>query len=254
MNLMNVTNVASHIVTTDKEIGSLDFYFNEYFDNLTNEKINLRVERNGQNTIAITKTPVLLKHFIGLATYGRQAISSFPATHYEPWKTACKVLLTLDGNIELSGNDKIIIEFTDLNPAINYVLDGCQHDDTNPDDSEIVLYEEKILADYLKDTDINVDDYYQGVIEDSVNVKEFNVKYKSGNVIKMTPRELRMLAVDADPLAYVRQDGQVKSCYKGFLQFHVEDIISINVVKDANTQVTALFSKHMRMVQLGLTK
>ena len=254
MNIIDSTGVAKITAYTQTEIGKLAFFSDKFFDDLTTETITIVVERNGANNSNVTKGEVLLKDYILALTYGKEAVGSFPASHYESFKTAVITELSELGNVELSGSDKITITLANLDLAKRYVIDGIICEDTNDDLSDLIHVEEKIISADQKDVTISVDDSDVVVMDDIPEIKEVNLTYGNGKITKHTMRELRMMSVDDDPVAYVRNDYKVYSSYLGKLQIDTKRIKAINVVKDPIVQVKMLIRFDVQQQNLGLIK
>jgi hypothetical protein len=255
MNVFEITGVTSIKKEVSKEIGALGFYSDKYFDELETEKINIIIERNGSNNTNITTTEVNLRDYILALTYGKDAIGSFPASHYQSWKTAVLLELCEGGNVELNGSDKIIIELNGLDPLKKYVMDGIVMNESNDDISDIIRVEEKIVPQDQKDVTVICDNSDVIVIDDIPEIKEINLTWaKTGNVTKHSMRELRLISVDDDPVAYVRNDGKTYSSYLKKLQIDSSKLKSINVVKDDTVKVVMLLKFDVQMQNLGLIK
>jgi hypothetical protein len=254
MNVFDVTGVTTVKREISKEIGAIGFYSDKYFDDLTTETISLIVERNGSNNTNITTTEILLRDYILALSFDKEAVGSFPNAHYETFKTAVKLELCEGGNVELNGSDKIVVVMNNLDPLKRYVLDGIEMDETNDDITDIIRCEEKIIAADQKDVTINCDNSDVIVIDDIQAIKEINLHWVTGKITKHTMRELRLISIDEDPVAYVRNDYKVYSSYTGKLQIDSKRIKAINVVKDDTTKVVCLLRYDVQMQNLGLIK
>lgn len=254
MNLIDTTGVEKVSTTTLNEIGKLGFYTDLEFNALSTETIQIIVERNGADNINITKGAIPLKDYILALTYGKDAIGSFPTAHYETFRTAVICELSDSGNIELVGSDKIVISLANLQVANRYVLDGIVTEDTNPDTSDIYILEEKIISADQKDVTISVDNSEVVVLDDLQEITEVNIMHLNGRTTKHSMRELRMISIDNDPLAYVKNNGNVVSSYIGKIQLDTKRIKSINIVKSPTVQVRMICLFDVQMQNLGLIK
>lgn len=254
MNVFDVTGVTSVKKEISKEIGAFGFYCDKHFDLLEEETINVIIERAGSNGTNVTNTKIKLRDYVLALTYGKEAVGSFQASHYESFKTAVLLELCEIGNVELNGNDKIVVEFDGLDPVARYVLDGIVMYETNDDISDIIRVEEKVIAADQKDITINCDNSDVVIMDDLRAVKEVNLTHVNGQITKHSMRELRLLSIDNDPVAYVRNDGKTYSSYLGKLQIDSKRIKAINIIKDDTTKVVLLLRFDVQMQNLGLIK
>lgn len=257
MQLFDITATAVNNTITaqvQKEIGKLAFYISDDFNNVSQETIYLRVERNGAENIEITKSHFKFKAVALAATYGNDAIGSFSGTVSTPFKTVFIMELSELGNIELQPNDIIKVTLANLRDTVRYVCDGIEVNDTNSDDSDIYIYEDKVLALDQVDVDVTCDNADIMILEDKNEISEVNITHVGGRVTKHSLRELRAMSQDNDALAYVRQDGKAFCSYSEYIQMDVSGIIKINIRKTDTVKVNVLFRKDVMMRQLGLIK
>ncbi len=71
---------------------------------------------------------------------------------------------------------------------------------------------------------------------------------------KHSMRELRAVTQDIDPVAYVKNNGQVVPSFVGYLQFPLKGIVSVNVRKNSGSVVKFFMRKDVELVALGLIK
>lgn len=238
----------SIIASTQKEVGRLIVYSTSEFESLVDETINIFVERSAGNNSSITKMPLLLQPFVMASTFDEPAIASFHADYREPYKTVAVIPLTQFGNIELSGNDNLTVELDNLQDGIKYVIDAVQLEDTNPDQQDIYEFEEKRVATEQTDYTVSLDAYDTCVIQDTPEIRELNITYANGHVQKLTLRELRAMTISTDPVQLIKQNGEVRSAFRNYLAFDSSDMVSINLIKYGEAQVTILF-RHNIMVK-----
>lgn len=236
--------------STQKEVGKLIIYTDVEFDALTTEKIHVFVERSqGQNS-SITKLPILLKPFIMACTHNDPAIGAFHNNHYEPWNTVAVIDLTVQGNIELLGNDNLTVVLEECVVGKKYLVDGIPLEDSNPDQTDIYEYEEKHVPDEQTDYSISIDNYDVCVIEDSHEIVELNRRFDNGYVQKLTMRELRALSINHDPVQYIDSNGKTYTAFSEYLAFDCSDLTDLNIIKRGNAQVNVLFRHNVQIKQM----
>lgn len=133
-------------------------------------------------------------------------------------------------------------------------MDGITVSETNDDLSDIIRVEEKIIAQDQKDVNVSVDNSDVIVMDDIEEILEVNLTHANGQITKHTMRELRLMSVDNDPVAYVRNDGKTYSSYIGKLQIDSSRLKSINIVKTDMAKVVLLLRFDVQLQNLGLIK
>lgn len=254
MLLQRLTAVATGKITTQTELSKLVFLTDLSFDGLQDEKIQITIERNGGQSISVHPKPVSLKQYILASTYGINAVTAFPTGHYSGHKLSVVLDLAQTGNVELIDSDKIVIELSGLNTTgFYYEFRGIQSEDGKAEDSDIYIFEPKIIPDYEETFNLHVDNYDVCVMPDNVAIKELNLTHAlTRQVTKRDPICLRAEHQDFDPVAYITQAGAVSSSYKDYLQIDVDELININVVKASGYKVECLFRKSVSQASLGL--
>lgn len=218
----------------NKAIGSIVLYSSLAIDELTKETINVQVERANGSNIDVTNGSVPLKEFILCATYGDDAITSNGNFGFQ---TVAVIELCEHGGIHLFEKDQIKINLGNLNVSATYIVDGIEEPITSQD---LYRYERKSMNSEHVNTDFDVRGFDTCVMTDDESIEEVNYTFDNGQTVKYTPRELRALAVDADPIAYVKTDGTVASSFVGLLQLPLKGVNNINVRKSQGVLVNLL--------------
>jgi hypothetical protein len=143
------------------------------------------------------------------------------------------------------------IALKSLDTGSRYVIDGIESPLSSDD---VYLYEEKSIPDEQTNYDVNVKNFDIAVMDDDSNITEINFTHDNGVVTKHSMRELRAVTQDIDPVAYVKNNGQVVPSFVGFLQFPLKGIVSVNVRKNSGSVVKFFMRKDVELVALGLIK
>ncbi|SHF13935.1 hypothetical protein SAMN05444377_10482 [Flavobacterium fontis] len=257
MLLKRVSGTSKDKIVTQTELSKLVLLTNMTFNGLQDEKIQITIERNGGKSISVHPKPVNLRQYILASTYGQNAICAFPTAHYSGHNMSVVLDLTVAGNVELVDSDKIVVELSNLNedPDIYYEFRGIQSEDGNGDDSDIYIFEPKVIPDYEENFNLNVDKYDVCVIPDLNTIREINFTHAlTRQVTKRDPICLRAEHIDFDPVGIVYQNGNVRTSDPNFLQLDTDELININVVKEltAGQNIDVLFRKSVSQAQLGL--
>lgn len=251
MNILDTQGVDNKSAEIQKGIESIVLYTDKDLIAIENELISVQVERNGGSNIEITQGFVSLKRFILASTFGDDAISSFPASFPESFKTVAVIELTDGGALVMGANDKLKIALKSLDSRSRYVIDGIESPLSSDD---VYLYEEKSIPDEQTNYDVNVRNFDIAVMDDDTNITEINFTHDNGVVTKHSMRELRAVTQDIDPVAYVKNNGQVVPSFVGYLQFPLKGIVSVNVRKNSGSVVKFFMRKDVELVALGLIK
>ncbi|MEO8534822.1 MAG: hypothetical protein ABI441_13780 [Flavobacterium sp.] len=212
----------SGVLLLTKSIGSLIVSMSIDVEDLTTEQIKIEVERKTGN-LEITKGFMSLFDFIALTTFNDDAVTADAV-----YKTTAVCEIAEDGSVYLDEKDVIKIELSGLKTAQTYVLNGIEE----PQTSERVLsFENKSLASDEKDKNFEIMHCDLALIDNSDTITEVAYTFLNENVVKYTLHELRCLSRQVDPVAYVRQDGSVKSAFAAKLQLPLFGVKSINVRK-----------------------
>ncbi|WP_162128199.1 hypothetical protein [Flavobacterium phycosphaerae] len=233
--LTNGGNTAQASVNINKGIGSLVFYSDLAFDALSNEKINLKIQRNGKDDIEITPGTVSLKEFILACTYGDDAITSS-----SDFATVCVLELCEHGAINLREKDLIVLTLSQLDDTKTYTFDGIE-EPTFSDD--VYQYQRKSMASEHENADFQTHGFDTLILTDHVSIEEVNYTFDNGMSCKYTLRELRALSQDNDPIAYVKNDGKVTASFANILQLPLKGVDKVNI-KKAQGAIINLFMRH----------
>ncbi|MFN5771566.1 hypothetical protein [Flavobacterium sp.] len=255
MLLKRIEGVNREKIVTQTELSKLVLLTNMTFSGFQDEKIQITIERNGGKSISVHPKPVNMKQYILASTYGQNAICCFPTGHYSGHNTSVVLDLTASGNIELVDSDKIVVELSNLNTDFYYEFRGIQSEDGNGDDSDIYVFEPKVIPDYEENFNLNVDKYDICVIPDFNNIREINFTHAlTRQVTKRDPICLRAEHIDFDPVGIIFQNGQVRTSDPNYLQLDTDELININVVKELfpGQNIDVLFRKSVSQAQLGL--
>jgi hypothetical protein len=251
MNILDSTGFSEKKAELQKGIESIILYTDKFVDELNDELISIQVERNGGSNLEITQGFVSLKRFLLAATFGDDAIGSFPATFPESFKTVAVIELTEMGALSMGANDKLKIALKGLDPMKKYVIDGVESPIVSDD---VYMYEEKSIADEQTNYDLNVRNFDIAIIDDNPTIQELNFTHDNGVVTKHSMRELRAISQDIDPVAYIRNDGKVLPSFVGYLQLPTKGIVSINFRKNSGDVVKVFFRKDVELLAMGLIK
>jgi hypothetical protein len=78
------------------------------------------------------------------------------------------------------------------------------------------------------------------LLDNSDDIQEVSYTFFNDNVVKYTMHELRVLSRSIDPVAYVKQDGTLKSAFQAKLQIPLFGVKSINVRKTQGNIINLL--------------
>lgn len=251
MNILDTTGVAETKAEIQKGIESIVLYTDRTVEELGQELISIQVERNGGSNIEITQGFVSLKRFLLASTFGDDAIGSFPASFPESFKTVAVIELTDGGALVMGANDKLKIALKSLETTKRYVVDGIESPLSSDD---VYMYEEKSIPDEQTNYDVNVKNFDILVMDDDANITELNITHDNGVVTKHSMREIRATTQDIDPVAYVKNNGQVVPSFVGFIQMPLKGIVSINIRKNAGSVIKFFMRKDVELLALGLIK
>lgn len=212
----------SGVQVLNKAIGSVIIAMSLDVEALTTEQISIEVEKLTGNE-EITKGFMALADFIYMTTFNGDAITS--DVNY---KTTAQCEICEDGSIELGEKDVIKIELIGLKTAETYVINGIEEPQTS---SKTLSFENKSMGadDKSKTFDVAMCDI--AILDNSDTILEVAYSFENGVVVKYTLHEIRVLSRSVDPLAYVRQDGTVKSGFASKIQLPLFGVNSIEVRK-----------------------
>jgi hypothetical protein len=225
----NITK--SGVLLLTKSIGAVIVSSSLDVEALTTEQIKIEVEKSTGNE-EITKGFMSLSDFIYLTTFNGDAVTSDPT-----YKTTAECEICEDGSIQLDDKDVIKIELQGLKTAETYVINGIEMPNSSPKTLE---FENKSMSSNDKDKDFEVPHCDLALIDNSNDIQEVSYTFFNDNVVKYTLHELRVLSRSVDPVAYVRNDGTVKSAFSAKLQLPLFGVKSINVRKTQGNIINLL--------------
>lgn len=225
----NITK--SGVQVLNKAIGSVIISMSLDVEALTTEQISIEVEKLTGNE-EITKGYMSLADFIYMTTYKGDAI-----TADANYKTTAQCEICEDGSIELGEKDVIKIELIGLKTAETYVINGIEEPQTSP---KTLSFENKSMSQDDKSKTFDVAHSDLAILDNSDTIIEVAYSFENGVVVKYTLHELRVLSRSVDPLAYVRQDGSVKSGFANKIQIPLFGVNSIEVRKSQGAIVNLI--------------
>jgi len=223
MNLITTSNETTKKVSLKKSIGSLAFYFPFLFSDLTNEKINVQIERANGGNIEITNGFVNLKDFLAIGTYGNPMFTKF-----DTYKCATVVELCENGAIHLHDNDTLVIELKDLDSTKVYTIDGIEEPFTSDD---VYTYQRKSMASTDENIDFLVKTFDIVQIKNPAIIDEISFKYDNGEIVKYTTRELRVMSLELDPFFSLTDTNEVVTCDLDFIILPLKGVEFLTIRK-----------------------
>ena len=243
MQILRAQNVAEIKAFVEKSIGSIVLYTTAQIDDLNLEKIRVFVDCDGVNNIQITKTAISLKAFVLACSYGTDAVTSFPpVVNGDDFKTVVVLELAENGALKLGANAKLRIELSELDLGEVYVIDGIE--EPYEVDAPFMFEDKRILAD-TKVIDIKTHNFDLCVIQNTDVITEVEYLYANGRKCTYTPRELKALSQDIDPIAYVQNNGKTQSGFTGMLQLPLMHVEEITIKKVPGTSIDLLFREDL---------
>lgn len=189
MEIYNATGVLkSGTLRVTKSIGALAVVSSRTIGELTNEKINIHIERkNGSNEEIATN--ILLSAFISTSLFGEGKALDKTGTGL----TAICELANL-GAIELGENESIVISFVDLIAGVTYALYGIEYPVTTP---EKAFFSEKVMLAGQKQRTFEVGGFDEGIMIGDFEKIRINYPTQEGShTVEYTKLELRALSSD----------------------------------------------------------
>lgn len=232
-NESNKTKTGQILVT--KSIGALIIASSLAFEALTNEQIKVEIERSNGSNFEITKGFMSLKDFILLTTYGDDAV-----THGETYAFTAVCELSDNGSIHLSEKDVIRIEMQGLKTAQTYVINGIEEPITS---FEIVSFEQKSMGAEETNKVFQVTGNDICVLDKDASIEEIAYGFDNGQTIKYTLFELSVLSRSVDPIAHIKPDGTVESCYSDKLQLPLLGVDTIEIRKSQGSTINLMLRK-----------
>lgn len=233
MNIFDIKGETEHVSEVNKPIGSIIIYTTADITELTDEKINLQVQKNGNN-LEITGGNVYLRDLVQVATMGQDALGFNKTLEC---KLQAMVELCNHGAIHLEDKDLIRIQLSDLNPENRYIIDGIEEPWTS---NEVYKYEQKSMNTEHREMDFNTKSFDSCVFSNDEKIYEVVLNFDNGHIAKYTPRELRAMGENLDPIAKVNIDGTVTSSFENNIQLPLKGIDMVTIRKNQGSIVNFL--------------
>lgn len=226
---LNVTKSPMLLVT--KGIGALIVSASIQIEDFTTEQISFEIERKSGNK-QVTNGTMSLADFIMLTTFNADAVTSDAN-----YKVTAECEVAEDGAIWLDEKDVIKIQLTGLKTANTYVLNGIEM----PQFTEKILqFENKSMSSDEKSKTFDIYDCDLALLDNSNDIEEVLYTFLNDVVVTYTMHELRVLSRSVDPVAYVKQDGTVKSAFTSKLQLPLFGVKSIQIRKTQGNIINLL--------------
>lgn len=206
------------------------------FENLVTETIRVEIERANGSNFEITKGTMSLADFILATTYGEDAIISS-----KTFKAIAVCEISAHGAVHLFEKDVIKVTLAGLSATETYVLNGIEEPETG---TEIYSFERKSMAPDDTNKDFNVAGFDILVLDKSADIEEVNYTFENGRTVKYTMFELEALSASVDPVAYVKESGNVSSIFERKIQLPLLAVNNINIRKVAGTDVVSLILRN----------
>lgn len=221
----------SDLLLVTKPIGALIVASSLDVDSLTSETIEVFVERLSGN-VQITNGVMSLKDFILLTTFNGDAV-----TADSTYKTTAECEIAENGAIQLAEKDVIKIKLSGLKGAESYVLNTLEMPQTT---EKVLQFSNRSMNSDERQKAFDVYDCDLCLIDNSNTIEEVAYTYLNDVVIRYSLHELRVLSRSVDPVAYVRQDGSVKSLFTEKLQIPLFGVKNIEIRKTQGTVINLL--------------
>lgn len=241
MNLLTTKEfkISEKVIEVNKSIGAITLSCEKPLEELVNEKINIEIQRSNGDNVPITNGNIPLKDFLVLGTMFDGAIGCDKRNSYAVKATISLTEVPL-ASIHLHEKDLLKIALTGLDKLKTYVVDGHEAPNTTDD---VYSYERKSMNTEHENMDFDVKGYDAVVITNKDSISEINLRFDNGVVVKSTPKELRDMQEQVDPIAQVLLDGSVLSSFDSLLQLPLKGVVSINIRK-GQTDIINLLLRH----------
>ena len=191
---MEVYNASGKTKTPDlritKPCGALVFKTDKPLLDIKNEAITIEVERTDGNNESIAVN-IPLRDVLLLTTHGQ--------THIDASNGGMLALCEIAGNgsIELEENASIRVSMTGLSHNHNYEIHGLEYP---VDRTEAVIFDKKVMNTDETNREFYLDDSDLVLIDGAESIKQIQIKYDNGEIVKRSLTELRALQHDLDPI------------------------------------------------------
>lgn len=221
----------SDLLLVTKPIGAILVSSSVAVDDLTTESIEVFVERLEGNK-QITEGVMALKDFILMTTFNGDAVTSD-----ENFQTTAECELAEGGAISLNEKDVIKIKLTGLKASQTYQLNTVEMPQLS---DKILQFSNRSMNADEKQKAFDVYDCDLAVIDNSNTIEEVSYTFLNDVVVRYTLHELRVLSRSVDPVAYVKNDGTVKSLFTDKLQLPLFGVKNIEIRKSQGTIINLL--------------
>lgn len=215
-----------------RAIGAIGVKMSQAFSALTNETIDVYIERaDGDNTIIIPN--------LSLKAILAGSVSEAPAIFQN--ENGCSALVEVceNGALMLNDTESVRIKMDGLKSGVTYELHGIEYPQYS---AESVVWSKKNLLVGEADRKIDVSGQELMVIENPDGILEAQFTYTTGLTVKYTRVELDFISRDLDPVKIVDSDpttlkGRTQFDFDGMLNFPLVGVNEIDFRKDDGVQV-----------------
>ena len=225
-----------------KSISTLIIATTLEYNQLTTETIRVEVERANGSNFEITKGSMFLKDFILANTYGEDA---FVADTVRDYGLIAVCEICNEGSIHLFEKDVIKATLNGLDATKTYAVNGIVEPQTS---TQIYSFEHKSMSADDTNKDFNVSGYDICVLDKSDTIEEINYTFSNGQVVKYSLYELECMSKATDPVAYVKNDGTIKSSFTDKIQLPLFAVENLNIRKVAgigSTVINLILRNHL---------
>lgn len=233
MNILDTTidKRTSAVLTVEKSISSLVFIIGKEIADMTKEKINIKIQKLSGDSVEITNGLVPLREYLIVNTMKQDAIGCNTRLNLN---TQAVIELCEHGGVFLQDKDMIKIELQDLDPKCTYIIDGIEDPSMS---NEIYKFERKNVNSEQEVSTFDCVKYDCGVLQDDPNIYEILLHFDNGQSTIHTPRELKALSTDLDPIAQVLLNGTVLQSFDSYLQLPLKGILQLTIRKKQGSTV-----------------
>jgi len=220
-----VTETPTLILT--KGVGSFLFCANLNVSELTTERVTIFVEKVGKNLNIVQD--MLLRDFLLLATVTEDSIH--PLTGFT---FGARCALTENGGyIQLLENESIKVKLTGLIALKTYAVFGIEEPIA---DSEILMYETKVMASSTLTQDFDTVGYDVLVMSSDATLSEISITYDNGAVCKFLPIEIEAEQKSVDAIQIINEDGALAYITTRY-QIPLKGVTNLNIRKTAGVDI-----------------
>lgn len=233
MEIYNATGkTKSDELRVTRSIGAIGVAMSQPFSALTNETIDIYIERgDGDNTIIIPN--------LSLKAVLAGSVSEAPAIFQDA--NGCSALMAIceNGAVSLQETESIRIKLDGLKSGVTYELHGVEYPANS---NESVVWSKKNLLVGESNRKIDVSGQELMVLDNPDGITEATFTYVTGLTVKYTRKELDFISRDLDPIKIVDSDpttlkGRTQYDFNGMLNFPLVGVNEIDFRKDDTQQV-----------------